>query len=141
MRAALFTSVAVLSLSIMHPGFALAQTDQTKTAIPPGITEAQPGQPAAPHGQAMDEQHQATRAEDAAAGAAAAGQVQKLAPGQPGHVSQQIPPGITEAQPGQPAAPHGQAMDEQHQATRAEDAAAGAAAAGQVQQPPQTKTP
>ena len=43
-------------------------------------------------------------------------------PGQQGQMTAPIPPGNTEAQPGQQAAPHGQALNQQRQATHAEDA-------------------
>lgn len=83
MRSLLVVSTAMLALLLMQPAF--AQDSGTKTdqqgqmiaPITPGNTEAQPGQPAAPHGLAEDQQHQATRAEDAAAGEKA---VQQPAP-------------------------------------------------------------
>ena len=98
------------------------QTDQQMTApVTPGNTEAQPGQQAAPHGQAMDQQGQTAPSPGST----------EAKPGQQGQMTAPIPPGNTEAQPGQQAAPHGQALNQQRQATHAEDAAAGEKAAGQ----------
>jgi hypothetical protein len=76
MRILLTTSAAIVALMLASPVF--AQTDQQtqlNERIPPGNTEAQPWQPAAPHGQAMDQQHQASHRQDTDAGQTAATQI------------------------------------------------------------------
>lgn len=80
MRSLLAVSVAVTALFLVQPAFAqdsgtkMDQQGNMSAPVTPGNTEAQPGQQAAPHGVAKNQQGQATPGQDAAAGAKAAGQ-------------------------------------------------------------------
>ena len=79
MRSLMLASMAMFALAMVHPAFAQSQPGpkgEVLSQIPPGITEAQPWQPAAPHGQGIERQGQATRAQDSAAGEIAGQQVQ-----------------------------------------------------------------
>ncbi len=79
MRSLMLASMAMFALAMVHPAFAQSQPGpkgEVLSQIPPGITEAQPWQPAAPHGQGIERQGQATRAQDSAAGEVSATQVQ-----------------------------------------------------------------